>query len=179
MSQFIIQFSFVILTPEYPQRSASQIFPLLVEILNLSSSLPVDHEFMCHLVENLSASVEILRGAPNTSNGSRTGTSSSTSIIPFSVTKSLPSSVPVPSNSRSALSNSALPTTSRRRACDDGEEGSSGHSNRPKLRRMRSDAISNAGGQSTHTTRSVDSDIRMSPFHLHGNPNVQKKRDIF
>ena len=114
---------------------------------------------MCHLVENLSASVQVLRGEPNTSNGSRTGTSSSTSIIPSSVRKSMPSSVPVPSNSRSALSNSALPTTSRRRACDDGEEGSSGHSNRPKRRRMRSDAISNAGGQSTRTTRSVDSDI--------------------
>ena len=114
---------------------------------------------MCHLVENLSASVQVLRGEPNTSNGSRTGTSSSTSIIPSSVRKSMPSSVPVPSNSRSALSNSALPTTSRRRARDDGEEGSSGHSNRPKRRRMRSDAISNAGGQSTRTTRSVDSDI--------------------
>ena len=110
---------------------------------------------MCLLIDNLSASVQTLRGEPNTSNGSRTGTSSSTSIIPSSVTKSLPSSVPVPSNSRSALSNSALhvPTTSRRRARDDGEEGSSGRSNRPKRPRIRSHAISNAGGQSTRTTR--------------------------
>ena len=113
---------------------------------------------MCLLIDNLSASVQTLRGEPNTSNGSRTGTSSSTGIIPSSVTKSLPSSVPVPSNSRSALSNSALhvPMTSRRRARDNGEEGSSGRSNRqnrPKHPRIRSHAISNAGGQSTRTTR--------------------------
>ena len=54
-----------------------------------------------------------------------------------SVTKSLPSSLPVPSNSRSALSNTPLPTTSRRTAHDNGVKDSSGRSNRPKHRRMR------------------------------------------
>ena len=136
---------------------------------------------MCLLIYNLSASVQILRGEPNTSNGSRIGTSSSTSIIPSSVTKSVPSSVPVPSNSRSVLSNSALPTTSHRRTRDDEEEGSSGHLNGPKRHRMRSDAISNAGGVSTRTTRTVSDICAIKKVTIPSTwkPECPEKRNIF